>query len=678
MKSSKKIKKVFVFLLVFTAIILGIFFVVDLICYAGLNKKVYVELGDSLPEAEAFLKDIGEIEYITDISKINHNEEGKHQIKVNYNGKEKKVYLIIEDTLAPEVLVKDVEISVYDELSAKDLIVEVADKSKVKIEYKKKPEFGKVGKYNAVIRVKDEAGNITEVTSVVNVRRVKEYVEYRYGESYPDVSEFIFSEKDTGKLLTDIDSTINKPGTYYVAVEIEGQTYKSKLIVIDDEAPIVVGRDAEITYKEIEEKNFLMPSDFVQSFYDRDDVTMYFIDTPNYVDTQESTVSIAVADNSGNTTIINRKMYIVEHKGLDVKIGSGELTDNILTAGLDCIKATFVSGSVDTNKLGRYEVVANVDGKDKTIYVNVVDTDAPSATPVEVTLETKQDIIPSMFVSDINDMTNVSVIFENEPDRRNRGIQNIRIILTDEAGNFSYVDTTLNILYDAIEPEISGVASVSTYIRQKPEYLLGVTATDDVDGNIAVTVDDSKVNYEVAGIYEVVYRATDSTGNTVTQTTNVEVKNVTRELVDSMADDILSGIVNDSMTITEKSLAIYEYIQANVRYINQADQSSIEKAAYDGLTLGVGDCYTFAALIEVFIERIGGETVFVSRDSDTSNHYWMLCNLGTGWYHMDATPRNSVFKCFMKTDAEVLAESSYYWEYDKTLYPAVATEIYSN
>jgi len=143
-----------------------------------------------------------------------------------------------------------------------------------------------------------------------------------------------------------------------------------------------------------------------------------------------------------------------------------------------------------------------------------------------------------------------------------------------------------------------------------------------------------------------------------------------------MARDILADIVNDSMTQAQKARAAFNYIQNNVRYIPQADQSSTEKAAYDGLTLGVGDCFTFASLIEVFIEELGGQTAFVSRDSATSNHYWMLCNLGTGWYHMDATPRGYAFVCFMRTDAEIFAESPTYWAYDKSLYPEVATELF--
>ncbi len=676
MKNSRRLK-IFAGILLALIVTAGfIVFLVDFIYYYGINKRLYVELGDELPVAEAFLEKDGEIEYIAGIDDIDKTKVGKYQVKINYNGKERKVDIIIEDTTAPKVQVQDVDVSVYDELEADELLTKVVDQSKVKISYKKKPKYGTVGSYEAIITVEDEAGNMTQVSSNVNVCRVKDYVEYKFGETFPNAESFVFSHKDTGKIVTDLANTVKKPGTYYVSIEIDGKNYKSKLIAVDKDAPVVVGRDAEITKDDIKNGASLMPSDFVYSYKDADDVTMYFVDTPDYTKGEVVDVRIAVADISGNTTIINRKLYVVEHKGMDVTVGSPAITDNILTAGLEGSKATLVSGSVNTTKIGRYPVVVDVDGTQLSICINVVDPDAPSGSAEAVSLDTRKDIVPSMFVGDVKDSTKVSMEFETEPDKINRGLQMIRVKLTDEAGNFSYIDTTLNILYDAISPELFGVSAVTTFIRQKPDYLLGVSATDDMDGVLNVTVDDSKVNYEVPGMYEVTYSATDKSGNGVVRVTNVEVKNVTRDYVDTMADNILKNIVNDSMTKTQKARAAYDYIQEHVRYINQADQSSVEKAAYDGLTLGVGDCFTFASLLEVFMERLGAQTEFVSRDSDYSNHYWIICNLGTGWYHMDATPRNSAYKCFMKTDAENAAEAEYYWVYDKSLYSAVATEGY--
>ncbi|MBP3338004.1 MAG: transglutaminase domain-containing protein [Lachnospiraceae bacterium] len=675
MKKNKKLK--IACICAVGAVVIGvlIYFLVNSVYYMGLHKKINVELGESLPKAVQFLKGDGEVKYITDISKIDKNKTGKYQVKIEYNGKEKNVYIEIKDTTPPLVEVRDMDISVYDTLTVKDLIVKVSDASKVKMEFKEEPQFGKVGRNNVVIVVKDESGNITEATATVDVLKVKDYVEYRYGEALPQAKDFIFSDKDSGKLKSDLADMINKPGTYYVDIEIDGKNYKSKLIVIDENPPTVVGCDAEISKADIQNGEPISPDQFVLKYYDEDDVTIYFVDKPNYIGKEETLVSVAVSDTSGNTTIIERKLYVVDYKGFNVELGSGAVDGKVIADKLGASSAKLVSGKVDTNKLGRYSIAVEADGVSMDIKVNVIDIAAPMATAVSVVLDKKTDIVPSLFVKDIKDASKVTLTFLNEPDKINKGIQNVTIKLSDEAGNYSYVKSTLNIMYDAIAPELSGISDVSTYIRKKPEYLLGVKALDDTDGEIQVTVDDSKVNYEVAGDYEVIYKATDKSKNVTTQAAKVTVMAVTREFVDSMADEIIAKNITESMSTSEKAWALFEYIQNNVRYINQADQSSIEKAAYDGLTLGVGDCYTFSALIEVFMQRIGAQTIFVSR-STGGNHYWQLCNFGTGWYHMDATPRKSTFKCFMKTDAEVNAESARYWVYDKSLYPEVSTTVY--
>jgi hypothetical protein len=79
---------------------------------------------------------------------------------------------------------------------------------------------------------------------------------------------------------------------------------------------------------------------------------------------------------------------------------------------------------------------------------------------------------------------------------------------------------------DTVKPVISGTNDVNLILGDEaPSWLDGVTATDDVDGVIAVVVDDSDVNLDVAGIYDVIYSATDEAGNTETVTITVTIDN---------------------------------------------------------------------------------------------------------------------------------------------------------
>lgn len=79
---------------------------------------------------------------------------------------------------------------------------------------------------------------------------------------------------------------------------------------------------------------------------------------------------------------------------------------------------------------------------------------------------------------------------------------------------------------DTVKPVISGMEDmVLTLGDEAPDWLDGVTATDDVDGNVTVTVDASAVILTEAGIYDVIYTAEDKAGNLESVTIKVTVNN---------------------------------------------------------------------------------------------------------------------------------------------------------
>ncbi len=145
--------------------------------------------------------------------------------------------------------------------------------------------------------------------------------------------------------------------------------------------------------------------------------------------------------------------------------------------------------------------------------------------------------------------------------------ENLYIVITDNATsdwgtmfidsiNTYYTDNG-NLPQDAIEadnkiapdttkPVISGTHDFSLQVgATEPNWLDGITATDDEDGDVTVVVDDSDVNLSVVGTYTVTYTATDSSGN-------VESVNVT---VTVTSDDVTAP----DITLTENEI----YVQLN-------------------------------------------------------------------------------------------------------------------
>ncbi len=81
-------------------------------------------------------------------------------------------------------------------------------------------------------------------------------------------------------------------------------------------------------------------------------------------------------------------------------------------------------------------------------------------------------------------------------------------------------------LIDITPPEISGLNPIEYTIGSTyPELLSGVYGTDNLDGEVLVSVDDSKVDYETVGTYTIYYSASDKAGNITNKTRTISVIN---------------------------------------------------------------------------------------------------------------------------------------------------------
>ncbi|MBR5741696.1 MAG: hypothetical protein IKX91_03995, partial [Firmicutes bacterium] len=86
-----------------------------------------------------------------------------------------------------------------------------------------------------------------------------------------------------------------------------------------------------------------------------------------------------------------------------------------------------------------------------------------------------------------------------------------------------------------------------------------------------------------------------------------------------------------------------------------SDKSSWIVGAYVGFVRGKGDCFNFFAVAKALLNRAGIETVDLERIPSKTRHYWLLANIGTGWYHFDACPHPTGYplQSFFLTEQEV-------------------------
>ncbi len=345
--------------------------------------------------------------------------------------------------------------------------------------------------------------------------------------------------------------------------------------------------------------------------------------------------------------------------------------------------ATDISG-IDTAELGEYEIVVTYNEKEYNCILTIEDTVAPTADAFMATTDVGQVPDAADCVINVTDVTDVTITYKNEPDVSQEGEIETVVCLTDEGGNTTEVKAAIVVVGDTEPPVIEGAADIEVYLGDTVSYKANITVTDDKDENPTLEVDNSQVDLNTAGTYEVTYTAADAAGNTSSVTVHLIISEkpenyVEPETVYAMAEEILEQITDESMSDMAKAFAIYRWVNTSISYTGTSDKSSWTVGAYQAFSNRSGDCYNYYAAAKALFDVAGISNIdIVKSDTSHSSHYWSLINLGDGWYHVDCTPRKGDGdNFFMVTDAELEAysvEHNNSHVFDSDLYPERATE----
>ena len=629
--------------------------------YHGFSPVVYAEYGTGVPAGSVFCQGT-EAVCLADESDLTL---GKHLVQVITRYRVVPCLLIVQDTTAPTAVPVHVTFASGYQPTPDEFITELKDADRVGVSFAEEYDFSPAGEQTVRILLEDGSGNQSEVVATAEVHAAVERVVVEAGSPAPDPSRFM-TEGFHGELLNEItDEMLHTPGTYPLRVRCpeNGREFTTVLAVQDTVAPTGSG-----TFLILAPGEDAAPERFLTDVDDETALSYAFAVAPDPASREVQDISIRVTDAGGNETLVPAQVLYSDIGAVTVEAKN----DRITGADLGYPDAEPEPFMADVP--GTYFLRVRMGDEEQIAQVTLVDTTGPALSLREGPFYAHHELTPEQLVA-AEDVSEVSLSFVQAPDQDSGEPQTFTVRAVDALGNEATAEFSLTLALDTTPPVLYGVVDRNGYVGEPIAYLQEAYAEDDVDGRVALKV-ESQVVLSKRGKYTVVYSATDLSGNTASKkcTYTLVEPTVTDQQIHEMAQAVLSEILTPNMVTAEKLKAVFEYVRGRVHYTGTSNKGDWRKEAIRGFKEGRGDCFTVYSLTRALLDELKIPYMSVTRKSSTSRHYWVIVNIGTGWYHYDPLlTRVHKYKCFMWTNQQCKAKP-YFWRFHEENFPAIATE----
>ncbi len=494
-----------------------------------------------------------------------------------------------------------------------------------------------------------EAGTPVSASDFVRFKNDKHTAAFKYGTSNYDTSV---------------------PGDYPITVQLGNRTYDTHLIVKDTLSPVLSASPKTTMYgKEI------LPEDFVVTMEDQTACTLSFEKEPDFKHVGEQDVTLVCRDLGGNIAQATTKLKVIGiYPEVTLEAGAKQPDASAFAFGEQNAALLTPLSSIKMDEPGDYTISFSVEGVRYDSVLHLLDTTPPQARGITYEGFACYPKNPEDLLDGLTDATSITAEFVEDPHFEEPGERDVQIRLIDLGGNEQIVTSHIILEKDEEAPVISGTKDISIITGEAISYKEHVSVTDNADSEITYTVDNSAVDNNQEGVYEVTYTATDKAGNTTESKIKVTVvyRPYTEEDVWELCDQLLPQLINDSMTEKQKVEAIFNWVDWTVTYKSHGEKVSWVQGAYDGLKNHSGDCYTIAMTCYALYTRAGIENFVIERYPITyAQHFWNAVKIDGVWYHCDALTKEDGTRFFMWTQAQVEEYSAThrgYHSYDKSLY----------
>lgn len=333
----------------------------------------------------------------------------------------------------------------------------------------------------------------------------------------------------------DMQSLGEYPVTYAVSDQHNNNTTKTIFISIKDlNGPVItihnltyeVFSESPNWYEIVQVTDNIDPNPIV--FCDSIDVKFYQLGTYDVTytayDSQqlktEKTIIVNIVDTTKPVITVKNpvfKIFSSEPNWLNY----AEISDNY-----DEDPEIIIDAGVNFNKTGNYQVKYTVTDSSgnvsiKIMTVFVVDLEAPilhNYHDFDYLIGTEEpDFLNGVYATDNTDglITSEDInLIDKYVKLDVEGRHQLTYEVSDSSGNKTSVTVYVRV-YDLIKPTLNGYHDFTILTKQSIDYLEGITAIDNVSMDISnwIVVDDSEVNLNQAGIYNLYYYIADRSGN---------------------------------------------------------------------------------------------------------------------------------------------------------------------
>lgn len=217
---------------------------------------------------------------------------------------------------------------------------------------------------------------------------------------------------------------------------------------------------------------------------------------------------------------LKRTSFVYEY-GQEIPIN----IDNYVNANEAVLENVKLDLSQVTPEVGTYKACIDYFGEKQCFEIKIVDTIKPRAVlkKVQFNIPVGDSIKAKDLVKTIEDRSQTTVYFLNETTQEKlerktyemEGSYVEKIVVEDQYGNKSAVlRVKIVVEVNKILPVIHGAEDMTIQVGENYDLLKGVSATDDLEGNITDhMVIEGIVDNQRPGVYQVVYTVTDHVGN---------------------------------------------------------------------------------------------------------------------------------------------------------------------